>query len=141
MNNYKPEGIPTIVPYLYVKGIPEFLEFAQKGLGAEIVAKTADDNGVVFYATLKLDESAIFAQEAEETANTIPAALYFYVEDLEYAFNRALGAGAVSLAEPSEHYHGDRNAAVLDRWGNQWWLATRIEILTDEQVAQRRKRE
>ena len=56
MKNYKPEGITTITPFLILSGVPEFLEFAKRGLGAEIIAKTVNDDGTVFYATLKFDE-------------------------------------------------------------------------------------
>ena len=86
-------------------------------MGAEVFAKTANDDGVIFFATLKFDDAAVFVQEAADCENTTPAALYFYVEDLDGTYQRALEAGAVSIAEPQQHYHGDRNADCPGQMG------------------------
>ena len=40
---------------------------------------------------------------------------------------RALAAGATSAAEPHDTSFGDHRAAFADSWGNQWWVATRID--------------
>lgn len=141
MNNHKPEGFPTISTYLLLEGIPAFIEFAENVLGAQIVAKTANDDGVIFYATLKFEDSIIMAQEAHGTEGIAAANLYYYVRDVGSIYMKALEAGAVSIAEPQEHYHGDINAAVQDKWGNQWWFATSLEFPNDEEVAERRKQQ
>ena len=90
------------------------------------------------YATIEFDGSVIMAMEAEDPACVLPAAMYFYVENTEKIYQKALDAGCVSLAEPELHYHGDKNAGVQDKWGNQWWFATSVDFPDDEEVARRK---
>ena len=140
MSKYKPhENFPVISPFLNLQGIPEFVEFTEKVLGAKITARTDDDNGVLMYATIEFGGSVIMAMEAEDPAYVKPAAIYFYVEDVDEMYQNALDAGTVSLAEPELHYHGDRNAGVQDKWGNQWWFATSVDFPDNEEVARRKK--
>ena len=139
MSGYKPDGIQALVPFLRITGVAKFVQFAEGALGAEVLARTAGDDGVVFYATLRFDDTSVFVQEAEAPAQAVPAELYLYVRDLDGSYRKALAAGAQSVCEPQDHYHGDRNAAVLDKWGNRWWFATNLEMLTDEQVHERRQ--
>ena len=142
MARYKPrENFPVISPYLNLQGIPEFVEFTEKVLGAEITARTNDDNGVLMYATIEFDGSVIMAMEAEGPAYASPATMYFYVENTEEMYQKALDAGCTSLAEPALHYHGDKNAGVQDKWGNQWWFATNVDFPDDEEVAKRKSRQ
>ena len=36
-----------------------------------------------------------------------------------------------------DEFYGDRVGAVSDTAGNQWWIATRKETLTSEEIAER----
>ena len=55
----------------------------------------------------------------------MPATLHLYVEDADAVYQRALDAGAVSLAAPYDEPHlEDRLAAVIDLAGNHWLIAT-----------------
>ena len=38
---------------------------------------------------------------------------------------------------PADQFYGDRGAGFRDRYGNDWWLATRIEDLSGEELARR----
>ena len=139
MARYKPhEEFPAISPFLNLQGIPEFVEFTEKVLGARITARTNDAHGLLMYATIEFDGSVIMAMEAPTPNSVFPAAMYFYVEDLEEVYQKAMDAGCTSLAEPELHYHGDKNAAVQDKWGNQWWFATSVDFPNDEEVARRK---
>lgn len=52
---------------------------------------------------------------------------------------RALAAGATVIAEPKDQFYGDRSGAVQDMCGNFWWVATRVEDLSKEELMQRHK--
>jgi PhnB protein len=52
-------------------------------------------------------------------------------------YRRALQAGATSLIEPADSFYGDRNAGVKDPVGNLWWIATRTEDLSPQELARR----
>jgi len=47
-----------------------------------------------------------------------------YVEDCDAMYKRALSAGAKSILEPKDQPYGDRQGAVEDEWGNQWFVST-----------------
>ncbi len=39
--------------------------------------------------------------------------------------------------EPADQFYGDRNAGVKDSQGITWWIATRVENLTAEELRKR----
>ena len=51
---------------------------------------------------------------------------HLYVPDCDTVYQRALQAGATSIAEPVDHPYGDRSGGVKDAFGNQWYIATHI---------------
>jgi uncharacterized glyoxalase superfamily protein PhnB len=67
----------------------------------------------------------------------MPAFIYLYVDDCDATYERALAAGATSVREPADQFYGDRNATVRDVQGNSWGIATHIEDVTAEVVAER----
>lgn len=140
MKPYKPEGIQSFVPFMSVKNIPEYLVFVQAAFGVDVITETKNDEGVTFYATLQFDDTVFFAQEAENSEHLI-SSNYLYVPDLPVAYTRALNAGAISIAEPAEQYHGDSLAILKDKWGNIWYLAYSTAILNDDEVRERRQNE
>jgi uncharacterized glyoxalase superfamily protein PhnB len=65
--------------------------------------------------------------------------LYMYVEDVDAVHRRAVDAGGRSIQEPTLQFYGDRTAAVEDPAGNQFWIATHVEDVSPEQIAERAK--
>jgi len=63
--------------------------------------------------------------------------LYMYVEDVDSVFQRAVKAGGKIVMEPVDHFYGDRSGAVEDPSGNQWWVATRKENVSAEELIKR----
>ena len=45
--------------------------------------------------------------------------------------------GAPGLIGRPDMFYGDRSAGVEDPGGTQWWIATRIEDLTSEELGAR----
>lgn len=137
---YKPEGIQSLVPYVFMKDIPKYLVFVQEAFGVEIITETKNDDGVTFYATLKFDDTTYFVQEPDEGNPVSNTTIYLYVPNLDAAYKKAVAAGAISVAEPAEQYHGDSFAILKDKWNNQWYLAYASVILDDDQVRERRQK-
>jgi PhnB protein len=50
-----------------------------------------------------------------------------YVDNVDETSARAVQAGATVRSEPADQFYGNREAAVLDRWSNMWWVATAVE--------------
>ncbi len=131
-----PKGYHTITPYLTAVGAAKLIEFLKEGLGAEEVAKT-EMNGLVMNAELRIGDSMLMVSEARSPEQARPATLYLYVENTDALYERAVKAGAKSLLKPQDMFYGDRNGGVQDFAGNQWWIATRIEDVSAEEVARR----
>jgi hypothetical protein len=66
-----------------------------------------------------------------------PAFLRLYVEDGEAVFRQALAAGATAVTRPTHMPWGDRVSRVRDPLGNLWWIMTRIEDLSGEEIGLR----
>ena len=49
----------------------------------------------------------------------------------------AIASGAELVRAVEDQPYGDRVGAVSDPAGNQWWIATRKETLTSEEIAER----
>ena len=63
--------------------------------------------------------------------------IHLYVPDCDTVYAQAMAAGATSVAEPADHFYGDRLARITDPHGNQWSISTHIEDLTPDQIAER----
>jgi uncharacterized glyoxalase superfamily protein PhnB len=75
-------------------------------------------------AEVRIGDSLVMVTQAGQR-DLFPAFLYVYVEDADGAYQRALGAGAVSLEEPRDTPYGDRRAMVRDPSGNVFQIAHR----------------
>jgi uncharacterized glyoxalase superfamily protein PhnB len=64
--------------------------------------------------------------EAHGPYQLMPTQFYLYVPEADATYYRALAAGATSIQQPADQPYGDRNAAVKDVFGNQWYIATQI---------------
>jgi len=52
-------------------------------------------------------------------------------------YERAIKAGGNAIRGPADQIYGDRAGAIEDPCGNQWWIATRRESVSDEELSLR----
>lgn len=118
--SYIRPGLRTVTPYLHVDGAGRFLEFVRQAFGAEETFRTGRPDGTVMHAEVKLGDSML------EVADAAPSAvgLHLYVPDVDDVYRRAVAAGGASLQAPRLQPYGDREAAVRDPFGNNWYIAT-----------------
>ena len=74
---------------------------------------------------------------AAESFPARPCAHYVFVDNVGAVYERAAAAGSSSLREPSDRFYGNREAGVVDPWGNVWWIATVIEAVDDTEIQRR----
>jgi PhnB protein len=132
-----PEGYHSVTPYLVVEGAAELLEFVKSAFGAEERFQMAGPDGTIGHAEVKIGDSIVMLGDAGGEFSAQPAFIYLYVDDCDATYQRALDAGATSVKEPEDQFYGDRNATVRDSVGCSWGIATHIEDVTEEQVAER----
>ena len=134
-----PDGYHTITPYLVCERLSELIDFLKVAFGAIEIERHLSKSGRVMHAEIKIGDSIIMMGEAMEGFPPVQTSLYFYVEDTDSVYNKAIKAGGISLMEPANQFYGDRNAGVQDPSGNKWWIATHVEDVSAEEMEQRSK--
>ncbi len=132
-----PAGYRSVTPYLVLHDLVGFLAFAERALGAEVVERIDLPEGGLAHAAIQIGDSRVMVGAARPDSEPFPAMLYVYVPDVDAAFARAVEAGAKVVVEPADQFYGDRSGGLEDEWGVQWWLATHVEDVPPEELAQR----
>jgi PhnB protein len=86
--------------------------------------------------SIRIGDSVISVMRPLE-GQTTRSAFYVYVRDVDAVHRRAIEAGARAVQEPTGAVHGDRMATVIDPFGNQWTIASRIEQISVEELHRR----
>ena len=68
-----------------------------------------------------------------------PVTIHLYVADVDAFAARAMAAGLKAVRPVEDQFYGDRGGKFVDPFGHVWWLATRKETLTNEEIQQRAK--
>lgn len=132
-----PDGYHSVTPYLMVQGVEKLLSFVKEAFGAEETTRLLKADGSISHAEVRMGDSVVMMGEADERWSPMPGTIHLYVEDCDATYRRALGAGATSVQEPGDQFYGDRMAGVRDSAGNMWWIATHVEDLSAEEMANR----
>lgn len=132
-----PDGFHSVTPYMIVRGVAELIEFIKNAFQGEETLRTERPDGTVMHAQVRIGDSFVMMGEAPDTFTPMPNSIYLYVDDADSVYQRALQAGATSIMEPADQFYGDRNAGVKDACGNLWWIATRIEEVSPEELQKR----
>jgi len=135
--NWKPANLHTVTPQLSVNDGVKMIDWYVKAFNGEKVSCMMDpSNKRVMHAELKIGESTIFLNDpfVEAGGHVSASSFFVYVADVDAAYKRAIGAGAVSKMEPKDQFWGDRMASVTCPAGQSWSLATHIKDLTDQEL-------
>jgi len=121
------EGVHTLIPYLTVMDVPGTVEFVKNAFGAEGQIHGLGSAGG-FHAEFQIGGSKLMIGGGGEGSTwkgpATPGTLHLYVEDVDEVYERALRAGATSLMAPTDQEYQDRDSAIQDVGGNQWYIAT-----------------
>lgn len=138
-----PEGYHSVTPYMGIDKASEAIEFYKKAFGATQIMRLDMPDGRVGHAELRIGDSAIMLgtpcdqMSLSNPAESTSVALHLYVNDVDAQFKQAVAAGAGVVSEPEDRFYGDRSGSVKDPYGHLWYLATRKEDLSEEQIRQR----
>jgi PhnB protein len=121
--HYQRPGLTAITPYIIVRPAAQFMEFLKSAFeGVERVRMPAPD-GSIMHAEVAIGNGAIEVSDGNAEYPTAPAAVHLYVDDPDATYERALRAGASSIAPVADQPWGDRWGAVKDQFGNHWYIA------------------
>ena len=133
-----PEGYHTITPYFAVRDAAGLIDFLKRAFDAAETERMEMPDGTVGHAQLRIGDSPVMiGQLPPSEQKLMPAMLYMYVADADAVYRKAILAGGKSVMEPVDQFYGDRSGAVEDPAGNQWWIATRKEDVSSEELMRR----
>ena len=140
-----PEGYHSITPYLGIAKAAEAIEFYKKAFGAIEVMRLSMPDGGIGHAELRIGDCPIMLgtpcdQGPLSNPDQSPSVgLHLYVTDVDKSYTQAIDAGGTLVSEVKDQFYGDRSGTLKDPYGHLWFLATRKEDLTQEQIEQRAK--
>jgi len=136
-----PDEYSTITPYLYFDGAAKAIDWYKQAFGAEERGRIPGPNGTVGHAEIAIGDSVIMMADMPDQSparlGRVTASFVLYVEDVDSAFKKAVGAGAKELQPVEDKFYGDRMGTLADPFGHQWMLSQRTEELTHEEIARR----
>lgn len=135
--NFKPEGYNTITPYFISSSADKLIAFIKEAFEAKENGIHRLEDGSIMHADFTIGDSHVMISSATDKYPANNLMLHLYMEDVDSVYNQALKAGGKSLREPTNEFYGDRSAGIEDPLGNQWWIATHIEDISEEEMEKR----
>jgi len=142
-----PEGYHTASPYLAVDDAARAIEYYTKAFGAKEIVRMDAPGGKIGHAELEVGDSRIMLSDPFPQASTRPpkelggtsASVFMYVEDVDAVVKQAVDAGATVAMEVADQFWGDRFGTITDPFGHVWSIATHVEDVPPEEIAERAK--
>jgi PhnB protein len=142
-----PEGYHSLNAYIAVEDANAAIEFYKQAFGAQERVKMPGPEGKIGHAELQIGDSVVMLSDPFPQSTTSPpkqlggttTGLMIYVDDADAVAQKAIDAGA-ELTQPLENmFWGDRFGQVKDPFGHVWQIATHIEDVPPEEMAERAK--
>ena len=142
-----PEGYRSVTPYLTVDDAAAAIEYYKKAFGAKERGRMEAPGGQIGHAELEIGDSLVMLSDALPQFTTRPptelggtsVSVLMYVEDVDAVVQQAVDAGGTVTMEVADQFWGDRFGNVQDPFGHVWSIATRVEDVPPEEMAERAK--
>ena len=142
-----PEGYHTLIPYLTFDNAAEAIDFYKDAFGATERMRMEAPDGKIGHAELGIGDSILMVSDAFPGSTSRPpselggttAGAFMYVEDVDAVVKRAVEGGSTITMEVADQFWGDRFGSITDPFGHSWSIATHVEDVSPEQIAERAK--
>jgi PhnB protein len=142
-----PEGYHSVTPYLAVDDAAGAIEYYKKAFGAKERVRMDAPDGKIGHAELEIGDSLVMLSDPVPDASTRPpselggtsASVFLYVKDVDAVVGKAVKAGATVTMEVADQFWGDRFGSIKDPFGHVWSIATHVEDVAPEEMAERAK--
>ena len=140
-----PDEYAGATPYLYVNLAAAALDFYQKAFGAKVLVSITDDKNRIVHSEIEIGKARIMiSDEFPEMDCYSPrhlggttSAITLFFEDSDKVFKQALATGAQELKKMEDLFCGDRGGKIVDPFGHQWFIYTRKENISYEELKKR----
>lgn len=142
-----PEGYHALTPSITVHNAADAIEFYKRAFGAKERMRMPGPGNTIGHAELQIGDSVLMLSDPFPQATVKPpkevggttVGIFMHVEDVDEVVQQAVDAGATVSMPVQDQFWGDRFGTVTDPFGHEWLLATHIEDLTPEEIAERGK--
>lgn len=133
-------------PHLTVKRADEAITYYCAVFGAVEHFRLLDPaDGRIGSAELRIGNGVIMlADEYPEVDALSPlsdggqkARLHLYVDDAQSVIETAVAKGAQLIRQPALQFFGDLMGIIVDPFGHEWMIATRIEAVSPQEMQRR----
>ncbi|WP_055599714.1 VOC family protein [Streptomyces aureus] len=135
--NPVPQGYHTVTPWIISRDTVRLIAFLERAFGAEELACLTGEDGSVQHAEVRIGDSVVMMFDARPEWPATPGFLRLYVDDADAVHRRAVAAGGTSVTEVTHLFFGDRVGRVRDPLGNLYWIQTRVEDVSPEEMERR----
>jgi PhnB protein len=132
---------PSITPHLAITDVAGALDFYAKAFDAEERLRLSLPDGTIAHAEMYVNGGLVtlgaaipdYGLAAPDPDQPVHVAITVFGPDVDAAYQQALAAGATSMSEPTDQFHGDRTATVRCPYGHKWILATHLRDVPPEE--------
>ncbi|MFI7636703.1 VOC family protein [Nonomuraea sp. NPDC049400] len=132
-----PEGYTTVTPWIIGHDTAGLIDYLKTAFDAVELARVTDDEGRIGHAEVRIGDAVVMMFDAPPHWPSTPAFLRLYVPDADAAHRRAVEVGGASVTEVTHLFWGDRVGRVRDPFGNLWWIQSRVEEVSPEEMERR----
>lgn len=134
--------IQAAFPYLRVQNANEAIDFYKAAFGAVEEFRLSEPNCRVGHAELKFGSYTVMVSDeypeygilGPEAGRPTGSSIHLHVDDVDAFTQRVVSAGATLTMKPADQFHGERSSKVVDPYGHEWYLGSRIEDVSREEM-------
>ncbi len=141
----RPADYHSITMSLVLDDAAKAIEFYKAAFGATERGRIPGPGGKLSHAEVTIGDTVLmmsdeFPEQGGKSAKTLggsPVMIHHYVQDVTAVFPQAVTAGGTSVLEVQDMFWGDKYGALVDPAMIPWGLASRVEEVTPQQMAER----
>jgi len=142
-----PDGYHTLTPSVTFKNARRAIDFYKKAFGAKERMRMDTPDGRIGHAEIEIGDGLVMISDPFPQGTTkaptelggTTAGVFLYVEDVDAVVKQAVDAGATVTMEVADQFWGDRFGSITDPFGHAWSMATHVEDVPPEEMAERAK--
>lgn len=134
-----PDGYSRVSPYLLTENADAVVKFILDTFDAQDRGTMRGPEGAVMHAEVKIGDTVIMVSDSMPGYPPMRTMVHVYVKDSDATVKKAVANGGVEVGAVETRFYGDRAGEVKDPGGNSWWISTRVEDVSEEEMERRMK--
>ncbi|WP_339847770.1 VOC family protein [Paenibacillus sp. FSL W7-1088] len=131
----------TITPWITTKSTEKLIAFLVSAFNAQELGRVYNADGSIGHAEVRIGDSKILMFDSPAEWPSFPCFIRLYVDDSDEFYDQAIKAGATSMTKVITQAWGERGGRVVDPFGNIWWITSKIEDVSPEEMVERSKQQ